>query len=274
MNLNYESLWNQAIHFILEYGDNFLLAVLTLFVGFKAVKILRNIADKTMELQKVDISLRGFIGSLISIGLKLLIIVSVASMVGIATTSFVAIIGAAGLAVGLALQGSLGNLAGGVLILLFKPFKVGDYIHAQGHHGRVKEIQIFSTVLITRDNKTIIIPNGNLSNGDIVNVSNEPVRRIDMTIGISYEDDVKQARSILLTLAKHHPQVIDQPEPFVGVAGFGDSSVDLAFQVWVKQGNFIEVRFELLEQVKEAFDANDISFPYPHREVYMHNVSG
>jgi small conductance mechanosensitive channel len=158
------------------------------------------------------------------------------------------------------------------LILLFKPFKVGDYIHAQSHQGRVKEILIFSTILTTRDNKTIIIPNGNLSNGDIINVSKEPVRRVDMVFGIGYDEDIKQAREIMLEIAHNHPKVIQAPEAFVGVEGLGDSSVDLAFQVWVKQGNFLEVRFDLIEQVKEAFDAHEISFPYPHQEVYMHTV--
>jgi small conductance mechanosensitive channel len=273
MNNSYEIIWQKSIAFATTYGPNLLLAIATLFIGFKVVKILKKIADKAMEMQKVDVSLRGFIGSLISIGLKLLIIVSVASMIGIATTSFVAIIGAAGLAVGLALQGSLANFAGGVLILLFKPFKVGDYIHAQGHHGRVKEIQIFSTLLTTRDNRTIIVPNGNLSNGDIINVSKEPVRRVDMVIGIGYDDDIKQARKVMLELAKNHPKVIDQPLPFVGVESLGDSSVNLAFHVWVKQGNFLEVRFDLTEQIKEAFDSNDISFPYPQQDVHMHTVS-
>lgn len=273
MTINYEPLLEKLLDVASNYGPNLLLAILTLFIGFKAVKILRKIVDKTMEMQKVDISLRGFIGSLVSMGMKMLIMVSVASMIGIATTSFVAIIGAAGLAVGLALQGSLANFAGGVLILLFKPYKVGDYIHTQGHHGRVKEIQIFSTLLITRDNKTIIIPNGSISNGDIINVSKEPVRRIDMVIGISYDDDIKQARKVMLELAKAHPKVIDQPESFVGVESLGDSSVNLMFQIWVKQGNFLEVRFDLMEQIKEAFDSNGISFPYPHQEVYMHNVN-
>jgi small conductance mechanosensitive channel len=193
-------------------------------------------------------------------------------MVGIATTSFVAILGAAGLAIGLALQGSLANFAGGVLILLFKPFKVGDYIEAQGYSGTVNEIQIFNTILKSLDNKTIIIPNGNLSNDCITNYSTEPLRRVDFVFGIGYEDDIKKAKEVLLTIIKSDSRVLKEPEPFVSIGELGDSSVNFTVRVWCNKEAYWDVYFDMFEKVKLEFDKQGISIPFPQRDVHLYQT--
>ena len=273
MDLNPQNYVDLAIEMLMQFGPKLLLAIVTLFVGLKGIKILNKIVDKALRFQKVDVSLRGFIESLVSIGLKLLLVVSVASMVGVATTSFVAIIGAAGLAVGLALQGSLANFAGGVLILLFKPFKVGNVIEAAGHTGKVKQIQIFSTILNTPDNKKVVIPNGVLSNGSIVNYSAEKKRRVDLVFGISYDDDIKKAKQVLEAIAKKDERILADPEPQIVVTELGASSVDIACRVWVKTADYWLVYFAMQEMVKLEFDKAGLSFPFPQREIHLVNES-
>ena len=194
-----------------------------------------------------------FLGSLLSVILKGILLISVASMIGIETTSFVAILGAAGLAVGLALQGSLSNFAGGVLIILFRPYKVGDFIDAQGHAGTVSAIQIFNTVLKTPDNKTIIIPNGSLSNGSITNFSTEENRRIDWTFGIGYGDDIDKAKSIIADLIKADTRIHATPEPFIAVSELGDSSVNIVVRVWSEAANYWAIFFDMQAKGEEDF---------------------
>ena len=257
---------------VTDFGPKLLLALVILYVGFKIAKWISNTAEKAMKKYHIDISLRKFLSSLISIGLKVLVLISVASTLGIETTSFVAILGAAGLAVGLALQGSLSNLAGGVLIIFFKPFKVGDHIEAQGHTGDVESIQIFATVLTTKDNKTIVIPNGDLSNSSIVNYTNQKIRRVDMTFGIGYNDDIKKAKNILYKLMKDDKRVLTHPEPFVGLSELGDSSVNFAVRPWTKTEDYWGVYFDMNEKVKAAFDAEGISIPFPQRDIHLHTV--
>jgi small conductance mechanosensitive channel len=192
-------------------------------------------------------------------------------MLGVQMTSFIAILGAAGLAVGLALQGSLANFAGGVLLLLFKPFKVGDFIEAQGFSGSVNAIQVFNTVLKTPDNKTIIIPNGNLSNGAITNFTAEKNRRVDWTFGIGYSDDIKKAKEILVQLIKSDPRILDEPEAMVALSELGDSSVNFVVRAWVKLEDFWGVYFDIQEKVKLTFDEQGISIPFPQRDVHVYN---
>jgi small conductance mechanosensitive channel len=201
--------------------------------------------------------------------LKALVIISVASMVGVETTSFIAMLGAAGLAVGLALQGSLANFAGGVLILFFKPFKVGDLIEAQGYLGIVKEIQIFVTILTTLDNQRIIIPNGLLSNGCLTNLNAEPHRRVDMTFGISYGDDVLQAKRVLQEVVASDTRVLAEPAAEVYVKEHAESSINMLVRVWVRPENYWDVYFHMHEQVKLTFDREGISIPFPQRDVHM-----
>ena len=267
-----QNYYQMAVDLIWRIGPQFLWATVTLLVGFWAIKIINKFANKAMTKGKVDVSLQKFIASLLSIGLKILLLISVAGMLGIATASFVAVIGAAGLAVGLALQGSLANFAGGVLILLLKPFKVGDVIEAQGHTGKVEQIQIFNTILKTPDNKTIILPNASVSNGNITNYSTEPRRRVDMTFGIGYDDDLKKAKQILQDMVENDDRILKDPAPVVVVSELADSSVNFAVRAWVNAGDYWDVYFDFQEKVKLTFDEQGISIPYPQQDVHLYQV--
>ncbi len=250
------------------------LAIVTLIIGFWIISAILKGMRKALTARSMDPSLGKFLSSVIGVLLKVALLIMVATMVGIQTTSLVALVGAAGLAVGLALQGSLSNFAGGVLILMFKPYKVGDWIDAQGYAGTVHEIQIFNTILKTPDNKTIIIPNGVLSNGSISNYSSEPKRRVDFDFGIGYGDDIAKAKEVLLRIANADKRVISDPaEPFVGVKAHGDSAVTITMRVWVASADYWDVFFDMMETVKVTFDQEGISIPFPQQDVHMHNVS-
>ncbi|WP_207063787.1 mechanosensitive ion channel family protein [Motiliproteus sp. SC1-56] len=263
---------DMAIEYGVLYGGKLLMAIITLLLGLWLIRYLVRGLDRVLKAAKVEDTLASFLDKLASITLKVLLLVSVASMVGIKTTSFIAILGAAGLAVGLALQGSLANFAGGVLILLFKPFKVGDYIEAQGHSGTVKEIQIFNTVLHTVDRKTIIIPNGNLSNGSIINFSLSPIRRVDMVFGISYDDDLRKAKAILQRLVAEDDRILTDPASQVVLSALADSSVNFSVRAFVNAPDYWDVFFEMQEKVKLTFDEEGISIPYPQQDVHLHQV--
>jgi len=260
----------KAIELIMSYGPKLILAIIVLLIGLWIIKVVVRALRKAMEKGGMDISLQGFLGSLVSILLKALLFISVASMVGIATTSFVAILGALGLAIGLALQGSLANFAGGVLILLFKPFKVGDFINAQDHAGTVDAIKIFFTTLKTPDNKTIVIPNGALSNSAIVNFSTEAQRRVDMTFGIGYSDDVRKAKSVLKRLVDSDPRILKEPEPAILVSELADSAVNFSVRVWCKAEDYWGVYFDMHEKVKLEFDKENISIPFPQQDIHVY----
>ncbi len=262
---------DKAIELLMAYGPRFILALVVLIVGWWIIKAFVRGLRKAAERSEMEISLQRFLLSLVGIVLKVLLLVSVASMVGIATTSFVAIIGAAGLAVGLALQGSLANFAGGVLILMFKPFKVGDFIEAQGYMGTVDAIQVFNTILKTPDNKTIYIPNGSLSNGSITNFSTEPVRRVDMTFGIGYDDDIRKAKQVLQRLVEEDKRILKDPAPTIAVSELADSSVNFAVRVWCNAADYWGIYFDMQEKVKLTFDAEGISIPYPQTDVHLYS---
>ncbi|CAE6898010.1 MULTISPECIES: mechanosensitive ion channel family protein [Pseudomonas] len=253
---------------VLEYSGKLTLAVITLLIGWWLISKLTASIGRILEARNVDRALGSFIGSLVRIVLRILLLISVASMVGVETTSFIAMIGAAGLAIGLALQGSLANFAGGVLIMLFRPFRAGDWIEAQGVSGSVDNIQIFHTTLKTADNKVVIVPNGNLSNGHITNYSREPRRRADINVGIDYSSDIKRAREVLLEIAKD-PRVHLDPEPVVFVTGLGDSAVNLSLRVWVATGDFWPVTFSFTELAKERLTEAGIGIPFPQRVVHL-----
>ncbi len=267
---NLEAYTSKAIELIMSYGPKLVLAIIVLLIGLWLIKILVKAFKKVLENAGMDVSLQKFLTSLVSILLKALLIISVASMVGIATTSFIAILGAAGLAIGLALQGSLANFAGGVLILIFKPFKVGDFINAQGHAGTVHAIQVFNTTLKTPDNKTIIIPNGALSNGSIINFSTESQRRIDMTFGISYTDDIKKAKDILNRLVESDNRILKDPFPAIVVSELADSAVNFAVRVWCNAPDYWNIYFDMHENVKLAFDKDRISIPFPQQDIHVY----
>ena len=255
----------------LTYGPKLVLAIVTLVIGLWLIKRLVKGADKHFT-SKADPTLGRFMSNLVSVILKAVLLIAVASMVGIETTSFVAILGAAGLAVGLALQGSLANFAGGVLILMFKPFKVGDVIDAQGFIGTVKEIQIFNTILKTGDNRVVIIPNGKLSNSSLVNINKESTRRVDFVFGIGYGDDIDKAKSIIESVIAQEDRILKDPAHLVVVSELADSSVNFTVRVWVNTPDFWAVNFAMKENVKKAFDAQGVSIPFPQRDVHLHQA--
>ncbi|MHC8402451.1 mechanosensitive ion channel family protein [Pseudomonas sp. MDT1-17] len=254
------------IPMIMEYGSRVLLAILTLAIGWWLISKVAQKLGGLLALRNADLALQGFISSLANIILKVLLVVSVASMIGVETTSFVAAIGAAGLAIGLALQGSLANFAGGVLILLFRPFRIGDWIEAQGVAGTVDSIQIFHTVLRTGDNKTIIVPNGNLSNGIITNTNRQPTRKVVFDVGVDYEADLQKAREVLLDLAKDE-RVLADPAPQAVISTLGDSSITVSLRVWVKTADYWDVLFMFNEQSRDRLKTAGIDIPFPQRVI-------
>jgi small conductance mechanosensitive channel len=262
---------SQFLSLAIEYAPKLALAIVTLIVGLWLIGIVTNILEKTLITAKTDKTLIPFLKSLASWVLKILLFISVASMVGIATTSFVAVLGAAGLAIGLALQGSLSNFAGGVLLLIFRPYKVGDLIESQGHVGKVKEIQIFNTILTTFQNKTIIIPNSVVSSNSITNISGNGTIRVDMEIGISYGSDIDKAKEVILNTVSKNEKVLKDPACAVGVNALADSSVNLLVMPWCKSEDYWDVYFGVREEIKKALDANQIVIPFPQRDVHIIN---
>ncbi len=260
-----------SIELGMKYGPDLVLALVTLFAGLWIIGMVTRGIAAAFEKSGLEATLRKFLKSLINIGLKALLLISVASMMGIETTSFIAVLGAAGLAIGLALQGSLANFAGGVLLLIFRPYKVGDFITAGGQSGTVRSIEIFSTIMITGDNKTITIPNGAISNAAIINFSTQETRRVDIEFGIGYDDDLKKAKSILTGLIEAEERILKDPAPLIVVSSLGESSVNITTRSWVKSADYWGVYFELLENTKLALDENGISIPYPQRDVHIYN---
>jgi small conductance mechanosensitive channel len=261
---------DEAITLVMAYAPKVVLAIITLIVGMWLVNRFVRLLDS--KLGKKDPTLNTFLCGLLSLILKVLLLISVASMVGIATTSFIAVIGAAGLAIGLALQGSLGNFAGGVLILIFKPFKVGDVIEAQGYLGSVVEISILYTIVNTFDNRRIIIPNGDLSNSSLTNLSAYSTRRCDMSFGIGYGDDIDKAKATIRRIIEEDERSLKDPEPMIVVGSLGDSSVNLTVRAWTKTADLWPFYWDMQERVKKAFDAEGISIPFPQRDVHMYKA--
>ena len=261
--------FDNIIGLVVQYGAKLLLAILVLIIGLWIIKRVVRVADKTMTKRNVDPSLKPFLKSIIGALLKVMLIISVASMVGVEMTSFVAVLGAAGLAVGLALQGSLSNFAGGVLILLLKPFKVGDFIDGAGHSGTVREIQIFYTYITTASNQEVIIPNGKLSNDAIKNYSFHDTRRMELVYGIGYEDDIDKAKSILQRLLDEETRLLKDPAPMMFVQTLADSSVNIEVRAWANRPDYWDIRWNFPEKVKKAFDEAGISIPFPQRDVHL-----
>lgn len=255
---------------IFENIPKILIALLVLWIGWKLINFLNKTLKKIFAKREVDSSLQSFLLSLIDIILKVLLILTIMGIIGIQATSFVAILGAAGLAVGMALQGTLQNFAGGVIILLLKPYRVGDFIEQGSYSGTVKSIQIFSTILNTVDNKIIIIPNSQLATNSLINYTQAEIRRVDITIGIAYGESVEKARSVMLDLAKQNQKVLSEPEaPVVFLTSLSDSSVDLQLRVWVKTDDYWSVLFDLNQAVYDTFNAQNIAIPFPQVQVHI-----
>ncbi len=257
----------KAWTWLLDFGPNVIAAIAVLIIGMTIINWASKIVSRGMDKKDVDISLRTFLSSMVSIGLKILLLITVAGMLGIQTTSFVAIIGALGLAVGLALQGSLGNFAGGVLILIFKPFKPGELIESTGQVGVVQEIQIFNTILLTPENKTVILANGAVSNSTIINFSRHGNLRVDITMAISPGTDIEKAKTVAMEVMQANEKVLKEPAPSVNVLKVGDGMVTLAIRPYADQSQYWDVFFEIQEEVKNAFDKNHVDGPVPTRLV-------
>lgn len=272
---NFQEILERMYGLFIRYGMKLVLALVVLIVGLIVIRQITRALVKMMKKGSVNESLIPFLRSMSNILLKVMLVISVMSMVGIQMTSFIAVLGAAGLAVGLALQGTLQNFAGGVMILLFKPYEVGHFIEAQGHMGTVKEIRIFNTILLSPDNRKIVIPNSPLATGSLTNFSAMPTRRLDFSFGIGYTDDIDQAKAILLKMAMDDDRVFkDETPPAVMVEGLGESSVKLKLRIWLKSEDYWNVFYEFTENVKKQFDKAKISIPFPQQDVHLYNHKG
>lgn len=258
-----------VINIIEVYAPKLALAVLTLFVGWFLIGWVTRMLDKVLTKHGLEISLRNFLLSLVNITLKILLIFSVASTFGIVTTSFVAILGAAAFAIGMALQGSLGHFASGVMIMIFKPYRIGDFVEVGGKEGTVANIQIFNTILTTLNNNMIIVPNGTVTSGTITNFTSLGKRRFNLIFGIGYDDDIDLARSIIIDLFKKHEAIMQEEPIEVMVESHGDSSVNLAARAWAKSEDYWSVYFYMMEHVKKEFDKNNVGIPYPQVDVHF-----
>lgn len=265
-----EEILKQITEITMTYGPKLVAAIAVLIIGIGIIKLITNSVDKTMEKRRTDPSLRPFLKGIVSMLLKVMLVISVLGMLGVEMTSFIAVLGATGLAVGMALSGTLQNFAGGVMILLFKPFKVGDVIDAQGYIGSVSEIQIFNTLLKTPDNKTIIIPNGGLSTSSMINYSTEEKRRVDWTIGVGYGDDLDKAKLVIKELCNNDTRILKDPEVFIAVSELADSSVNFTVRAWVNAADYWGVFFEMNENVYKTFGPKGLNIPYPQMDVHLH----
>lgn len=266
---NFSAITEWIVAFVAEFGVRLVGAIIVLIAGLWVAGKIGKAFRAQMEKRGFDPSLRGFLGSLVSILLKILIIISVLGMVGVQMTSFIAILGAAGLAIGMALSGTLQNFAGGILLLILKPFKSGDFIEAQGFLGTVNEIQVFNTVLTTPDNKKIIIPNGGLATGAATNFSAHETRRVEWVFGIAYGDNYEHAKKVLLRLIGEDQRVLPDPEPFIVLSKLNSSSVDITVRVWVKTSDFWSVFFDLNEKVYQSFEKEGLHIPFPQMDVHL-----
>ncbi|MGP7734330.1 small-conductance mechanosensitive channel MscS [Oceanimonas smirnovii] len=255
---------------IIRYTVNIAAALITLIIGFIAVGMLTGGMNKVLKARNVDSTISDFVTSLLKYGLLAFVIIAALSRVGVQTASFVAVVGAAGLAIGLALQGSLSNFAAGVLLIGFRFFKAGDYIEAAGTAGTVHSVQIFTTILMTPDNRMIVVPNSKILNDRIVNYSKESTRRLDLVIGVSYSADLQLTKEVLTRIIEEEPRVLKEPACRIAVSELGASSVDFIVRPWVKAEDYWNLKFDLLEKIKNELDANNIGIPFPQMDVHLH----
>ncbi len=267
------NLWNQLSNLLSSFGISLFIALCILIIGRQVVKILIKVINSALERSKTEDTVRIFVTNLLNTLLMIVVFIAAINQLGIETTSIIAVLGAAGLAIGLALQGSLSNFAAGILIVIYRPYKVGDYIQADSHLGTVHDIQIFSTVLKTPDNKLVVVPNGSIMNGSIVNYSHQEERRVDIIASCSYEDDIDQVKSILADILSNDDRILSEPKPRIAVSELADSSVNFIVRPWVKNADYIDVYYSLLEEIKKRFDQEGISIPYPQSDVHIHNYS-
>ena len=274
--------WNSIIEFlksngidsstVVTLGKNIVVALVIFFVGRIAISLVVRGLRKLMQKQEVDKTLETFVCNLVRIALMIVVIIAAISALGIETTSFIAIFGAAGLAIGLALQGSLSNFAAGVLIVLFRPYRVGNYVEAAGVSGTIEQVQILTTILVTPDNKQIVVPNSQIMNSIITNYSAKDTRRVDMVVGVSYNDDLDKVRKTLEELVAADERILADPACKIAVSQLADSSVNFVVRPWVKAADYWDVTFDLTEAIKKRFDQEGISIPFPQQDVHLHKV--
>lgn len=256
------------MNFITDYGMNIIGAILIFYIGKMIARSLSKLSEKVMTNYEVDEMLTSVIKNTVYYALLIVVIIAALGQLGIETTSFMAILGAAGLAIGLALKDTLSNIGAAVVILIFRPFKVGDYINAGGAEGTVESMNLFTTTISPVDNRTIIVPNSAITGGNIINFSNKPMRRVDHTVGIGYEDDIKKAKEVLYSVLNNNQYAVSDPAPLVAVSELADSSVNFTVRVWVNSADYWNAYFEVIEQVKLALDENGISIPYPQMDIH------
>jgi len=268
-----QALMDAFMNFLVEKGPGIVGALVTLIIGLWIVGKISGGIRKAMGKSNMDEMLAKFLAGIIGMALKIVLFITVLGMVGVETTGFAAILAAAGFAVGMALSGTLGNFAAGVMLLLFRPFKTGDFVEAGGHAGVIEEITLFMTQMRTGDNKQILIPNGSITGGSITNYSAKPTRRVDLVIGIGYDDDIKKAHDVLNKILGEKDYVLKDPAWTVAVSELGDNSVNFVVRPWVKSADYWSAYFDLTETIKLTFDAEGISFPYPQRDVHLYNAN-
>ena len=273
MDIDWQEILSKLEEIAWAWGPKVAGALGTLVGGWIAAKIVRAILRRAMTRAKVDSTLVGFIANLAYMGLITFVFIAAIGVMGVDTNSFVAVMAAAGLAIGFALQGSLSNCAAGVMIILFRPFKTGDFIEGGGIVGVVEEILVFSTIMKTPDNKRIIVPNANMTGANIINYSANPTRRVDLMFGIGYDDDIKKAKEIFERIVADHPLVLKDPEPQIVVGELADSSVNFHVRPWCKTDDYWTVYFDIMERVKLALDEEGISIPFPQRDIHVHNAA-
>ncbi len=267
------NVFDPLLDWVRTNGPDVIWALLLLFAGWWGARLVTSFLRRLLDRRGVDRTLSGFLGTIVYMALMTMVVISAIDLLGVRTTPFVTVLGAAGLAVGLALQNSLGNFASGVLIILFRPFRAGDLVEVAGVSGNVEEVQVFATTLRTPDNKRIVVPNGSITGGTIVNYSALPTRRVDLTVGIGYGDDLAKAKRVLERLVADEPLVLKEPAPVVAVSQLGESSVNLIVQSWARTPDHGKALWSLTERVKLAFDAEEISIPFPQRDVHLHPVA-
>jgi len=261
------------VDWVSQFGLKLLAAIVVFFVGKWLARKISNLLRRGMEKAETDPTLIGFVGNITYFGLLTMVVIAAVGQLGVQTTSFIAVLGAAGLAVGLALQGSLANFAAGVLMIIFRPFKAGDFVETAGTSGVVEEVQLFTTKMRTPDNKTVIIPNAQVTAGTITNYSARDTRRLDLVFGVGYGDDLDKVKRVILEVLGAEERLLKDPEPLVGVLNLGESSVDFAVRPWVNSSDYWPVFFDLQEKMKKRFDQEGISIPFPQRDVHLFQQS-
>lgn len=265
-----EALFDTLTPYVVNFAGKLIVAILILVVGFKVAKVLVKFLTNSKAFSKMDPNVSSFLKNFLSIGVKTVIVITVAGILGIPMTSFITILGSLAVAIGLSLQGSLSNIAGGLIVLLFKPFAIGEYISVDGVEGTVSEIGLYYTYLKTPDNQKVVVPNAVISNNTLVNVTHQTTRRVDLQFSVSYDCDIEVVKDILLGIAQAHEKVFQTPEPPVArLSEHGDSALVFVLRCWCQSTDYWEVRFDLLEQVKVAFDKQGISIPYPQLDVHL-----